>query len=604
MAITITSVTGVGGSPPTSIRITGTKQNCEEVRVTTPCSSVVGLSPDANWEIDLPNDLNCPCGTMIQVTATCVGGTRDDEVVFLAVLQCDETCCPRVRVSSSVAGCAPTTAQAAFTVAPLVFPMNCDPVAPTSFVWTLNGPTGKKFQITTMAPSVDTTVQWIDDATSLPAMVQFPTGGAYSISVTVVVPGFASPPCILTDSQAFTVPACAIPKPNPPCPTLTIMVQGMGCVDPDPSHPMGATLQFVAVVNDPAGITTSIEWDFGDPASAGNTFVAQPPFAAPVSHTFAMAGPRTITARAVTSAACTNRGSQTATTTVTIAECPCPSGQTRNATTNKCEASPPSCPPGQHRDASGTCVPDQTSSSGCDVLLWIALVLILLSGIAAVVGCILSEWFPQQAAIIGYVAIGVLAVGLLLFGLWSWLCSKMTACPIILSAIDFVSVLIAIFAVIGIALGLIALGGWKLEFLICMAVSWIQSAIWGILLAILYQIAVAVGCLVKNPSGSPHSSSSSGLGAADDRVHRPRSLAEAAFGRMTTRLELADAATTGARRLVPLPWLAADRVVGFGDAAKRLTSAFGIRPCAPCLARAERLDRQGAFVGAPRRLTR
>jgi hypothetical protein len=81
--------------------------------------------------------------------------------------------------------------------------------------------------------------------------------------------------------------------------------------------------------------------------------------------------------------------------------------------------------------------------------------------------------------------------------------------------------------VLAMVLGLIALGGWNPQWLVCLAVSWIQSAIWGMLLSVLYGVAVEVGCLIKNPSGGappPPSSSSSGLGSSGGTRSRGRDL--------------------------------------------------------------------------------
>ena len=53
------------------------------------------------------------------------------------------------------------------------------------------------------------------------------------------------------------------------------------------------------------------------------------------------------------------------------------------------------------------------------------------------------------------------------------------------------------------------------------------------------------------------------------------------------------------RRTVRLPgFVTGDEDVGLGDVIKRATAALGVRPCAACSARAERLNRILAF--APR----
>ena len=52
---------------------------------------------------------------------------------------------------------------------------------------------------------------------------------------------------------------------------------------------------------------------------------------------------------------------------------------------------------------------------------------------------------------------------------------------------------------------------------------------------------------------------------------------------------------------VRLPGLVTDEVIGLGDVIKRVTSAFGVRPCAGCERRAEVLNRWLSFTGRRRR---
>ena len=85
MPITITGVTGLGGSPPTSLLVTGTVDTCESVIVTTSCSAkpVTVAIPSGgpnSWNAVLPNDKQCPCGATVDVTATIIAidkTTRD-----------------------------------------------------------------------------------------------------------------------------------------------------------------------------------------------------------------------------------------------------------------------------------------------------------------------------------------------------------------------------------------------------------------------------------------------------------------------------------------------------------------------------------------------
>lgn len=51
---------------------------------------------------------------------------------------------------------------------------------------------------------------------------------------------------------------------------------------------------------------------------------------------------------------------------------------------------------------------------------------------------------------------------------------------------------------------------------------------------------------------------------------------------------------------VRLPGFVLDEPVGLGDAVKRATSLVGIRPCAPCAARAERLNSRVVLTGRRR----
>jgi hypothetical protein len=82
MPITITGVTGLGGSPPTSLLVSGTVATCESVVVTTSCSAApvtvaIPTGGPNTWNAVLPNDKQCPCGATVEVTATCAIGKQD-----------------------------------------------------------------------------------------------------------------------------------------------------------------------------------------------------------------------------------------------------------------------------------------------------------------------------------------------------------------------------------------------------------------------------------------------------------------------------------------------------------------------------------------------
>jgi hypothetical protein len=55
-----------------------------------------------------------------------------------------------------------------------------------------------------------------------------------------------------------------------------------------------------------------------------------------------------------------------------------------------------------------------------------------------------------------------------------------------------------------------------------------------------------------------------------------------------------------ARYRVRLPGFVSDEETGLGDALKRMTSTFGIRPCGSCRRRAATLNRWVTFDGRPR----
>ena len=98
MPISITGVTGLGGSPPTSLLVSGTVTTCESVVVTTSCSAkpVTVAIPSGGpntWNAVLPNDKQCPCGATVEVTATCAIGKKDsDKGTFTIVCEALGSC--------------------------------------------------------------------------------------------------------------------------------------------------------------------------------------------------------------------------------------------------------------------------------------------------------------------------------------------------------------------------------------------------------------------------------------------------------------------------------------------------------------------------------
>jgi hypothetical protein len=89
--ISITAVTGLGGSPPTSLLVSGTVVTCEQVEVKTSCSAapVVVAIPTGGpnvWNAVLPNDKQCPCGATVDVTASCISGAKDTATATFTIV--------------------------------------------------------------------------------------------------------------------------------------------------------------------------------------------------------------------------------------------------------------------------------------------------------------------------------------------------------------------------------------------------------------------------------------------------------------------------------------------------------------------------------------
>lgn len=389
----------------------------------------------------------------------------------------------------------------------------------------------------------------------------FASAGNYKVNVRVKQDSSCDD-SVLSDSDTFSIAQC----PTGTCSVAVSGPQQTTCTDGAPTPPQ----TYTAMPSVP----------FAGPY---NWEVSQSPATLPfyqtrggVSFTFAFPGPGTYTVSvSVQTQGCINSTTGNS-VIVTVPPCPtqCPPGEHRDAN-GKCVTGDelPDCPKGEHRDSNGNCVRDKPSSRiSCDALLWISLILIALSGVLAVIGCIISKTYPPAAAVLGIIAIVLLVVGLLLFLLWWAICRFFTACSVIIAAMHFMGVLISVFFVVGVILGLIA------KFLdpsmwLCMGVAFFQSGIWGLLLYILYRIAVAVGCLTENPAGpKPPSSSSSGLSSFGGA----RAQSQNSLSNTTYRME---------------------GQVGLGDIVKQITWAMGIRPCVKCHERAARLNEWVTFSG-------
>ena len=399
----------------------------------------------------------------------------------------------------------------------------------------------------------------------------FASAGTYKVNVRVSQGGDCDD-SQLTDSVTLTIATC------PPCAVSLTGPQQTACTDAAPTAPQTFTASTLSPYSGP------YTWEVTKLPSALPMVQVQ----GGASYSYAFPGPGTYRVNvSILTPGCTNPTASSS-VQVVVPTCSCPPGQHLDAS-GQCVPDITSCPPGQHLDANGLCVPDTVTTCppgqhldasgscvtdsriGCDALLWIALILIAISGVLAVIGCVISNALPLPAAVLGIIALALLVIGLLLFLLWWAICRFFTACSVIIAALNFMGVLIAVFGVVGIILALIARLGGHTDLYLCVGVSFFQSAIWGILLYILYRIAVAVKCITENPNGPPPPAPPSSSSSSSSLVS-----SEAGRAWQGTRFG-------GAR-------LEADRARGFGDYLEATTAAMGLRPCAKCHERAQRLN--------------
>jgi len=202
--------------------------------------------------------------------------------------------------------------------------------------------------------------------------------------------------------------------------------------------------------------------------------------------------------------------------------------------------------------------------------------LILIGGLLAIIGCVLYHWYPYAGLVVGIVGGFLLTVGLILLLIWWVVCRLITACSVILAAIDFVTTMIFVFAIITAIVAIIAIVVKIPSMWGCVGQAGLSWAGWGVILALLVWLARDRGCLVANPSGAPPPSSSSNplSSSGPTRLERP-----------------------------PRPSLmAANPPAGLGDAMKGAFARMGVQPCTGCEERARALNRRfplGEAAGPP-----
>jgi hypothetical protein len=224
MAVTITSVTLVGGTPPTQVRIAGTFTSCEKLDFWVSCDQAKPGKPLVSATVpnpfSIPIDLpvSCGCGDTIYVWVDCYQSSRlpsSAAATLPITFDCD--CCPQVNIAvptvSYPAGGVPI---ATFQLsAPVAWnPPGCiPPVNITSYQWTVTqGATS--YQLGTQAATARTdTGSWTLVPSGNPAIVPLPlAAGSWEVKVRPIFSqGSLSANCDPSDSTIFSVtspPSC------------------------------------------------------------------------------------------------------------------------------------------------------------------------------------------------------------------------------------------------------------------------------------------------------------------------------------------------------------------------------------------------------------
>jgi hypothetical protein len=390
-------------------------------------------------------------------------------------LQCkDSNNNPKSLTSASVTipvtGCCPTGTLKGHAISPCQWFFEADVTNPNNlpltFDWAFHDGTTKQ-------------TQWPQNTTTHTyAPGSITTGNA---TVTVSAPGCT--PLVLTKTVTHT---CG------PCPTVTAPTATVSGTSPN------ASATFTTSVT-PAGAATAFDWTVTTPGGAVFTKTTSAPTTtdgtadgAWTNTATGSTGPLDLSAAGSYSVAVVARGAGIA------PSCPSPTATAFSVTTG------PVCPPGQHLDAQGNCVPD---SDPCAALLWVAIVLMAIGGLLVILGCLLVKPYPNAAGVLTLIGWIVFGVGWLLFLLWLLLCRNLTTCSVILAVRAFVGWLIVVFLVITAIIAFIALF-YDQSLWPCAGLATLFTANFGFVYWIINQIAQWRGCLIENPGGSASSSAS------------------------------------------------------------------------------------------------
>ena len=247
MPVTITTVKGVGGSPPTHIHAEGTVQGCETLRLEcscyrgTPISYPIPAGGLTTWSFDFVNNLGCQCGANVTVTATCDLGMPSSSTATYGPLPLD--CCPDITIDPPVPSQQCVGFQRPVT---LTIHIAQPPAGITILHWETIPGTYQATQ-TIMGPA---------PATGLSNTYNYPQPGPYTSILHVDYP-------LGCPSQQLIVGplvACA-------CPTITVNAVPQEC------HGTRRRVELSADITVPPGQTAQFAWDYGDPPSPqGPTF--------------------------------------------------------------------------------------------------------------------------------------------------------------------------------------------------------------------------------------------------------------------------------------------------------------------------------------------